>query len=325
MDQKDRKLLYLLDKNARMKESELGKQLKISKQVVNYRIKGLVSTGIIKQFQTMLDLSKLGLQIYSQIYCRFLDCSSQKEQEIIEYLLKHPKVAYLGLVGGKYDFFIVLVSKNLNDFDKLISEVLSSYSHELRQHTISLRTFSIRLPKKYLIDKRDSIEKKSVFTNSSEVVSIDDLDKDILILLSKDARIPLLKIADNLNEPFSTIRTRVRNLEKKGVIAGYSLLLDIAPLNMLSYKLLLSVNDKSDLVYNKLKSFALSHPNISWFAKTIGGHDYEFRVVVENIEQFQSILKEIRSNYSSIVEGLESLIIFKELKEDYSVALEHIK
>ena len=48
MDEKDKKLLYLLDLNSRESESTLAKKLKTSKQVINYRIKRLSSEGIIK-------------------------------------------------------------------------------------------------------------------------------------------------------------------------------------------------------------------------------------------------------------------------------------
>lgn len=321
MDEKDRLLLYLLDKNGRSKESDLAKKLKLSKQVINYRIKRLISLGVIKQFQTMLNLSSLGFGIYSLIYCRFLGCSSNKEKEIIEYLVNHKKVGYVGLTGGKYDFYIAVISKDLYEFDKLVSDIFSPYKSELRQHFSSLRVFSERLPKKYLINKSELEEKINIFKESSKLFELDSIDKDIIKLITCNGRASLLEVSEKLNLPFSTVRNRVKLLEKNNIIVGYSLLLDLHPLNMLTYKILINVNDNSDIISKKLISFASNHRNISWFAKTIGGHDYEFRAVVENVEQYQQLLKEIRSEFSEVLESVESLVIFNELKEDYSVAL----
>jgi len=96
------------------------------------------------------------------------------------------------------------------------------------------------------------------------------------------------------------------------------LLLDLSSINMLTYKILIQVNDRSESVSNRMLSFAHNNQNITWFAKTIGGHDYELRAVIESVEQFQKLLKDIRSEFSSIIESVEPILIFKELKEDYA-------
>ncbi len=56
--------------------------------------------------------------------------------------------------------------------------------------------------------------------------TIDELDKRILELLMQDSRRSTRSIAKALNKPVSTVHDRIKRLEKKGVIKGYTVVLD---------------------------------------------------------------------------------------------------
>ena len=94
---------------------------------------------------------------------------------------------------------------------------------------------------------------------------------------------------------------------------------------MLNYKLFIKLRNKSEDSYKKLLSFSEAHKNIIWVFKTLGEHDCELRIEAESQEKYQEIIKEIRSHFSQIIEETETVIVFNELKEDYSVILENIK
>ena len=49
LDEKDRKILVELDKDARQSDSEIAKKVRISKQVANYRIQNLIKRDIFNQ------------------------------------------------------------------------------------------------------------------------------------------------------------------------------------------------------------------------------------------------------------------------------------
>ena len=59
---------------------------------------------------------------------------------------------------------------------------------------------------------------------------MDDVDRKIIRLLQEDARKSFNKIADRLGIAVGTAYNRVKNLEEKGVLKGYTIMLD-------SYKL----------------------------------------------------------------------------------------
>jgi len=318
MDAKDKKLIYLLDLNSRMKDSELAKQIITSKQVVDYRIKRLEKDGIIKRFQTVPNLESLGIQIYANVYFKLLKTNKTKEDKIINFLIKNNNVGYVALLGGRFDLSIVLVAKSLTEFEEKLNEIVCKFPRELRDYIVSLRIIGLKFNKKYLF-QGEYKETKKVLSNEKLKPKFDELDKKILNLLAQNSRDSLISISEKLKEPFSTIRTRVRLLEEKKIIAGYTTLIDLNKIGINNYKLFIKVNDKSEDTYKKLLAFASSNPNIIWFFKTLGDHDYELRIEAENQEEYQRIVKEIRSEFSSSMETLETIIVFKELKEDYSV------
>ena len=59
---------------------------------------------------------------------------------------------------------------------------------------------------------------------------MDDVDRKIIRLLQEDARKSFNKIADRLGIAVGTAYNRVKNLEEKGVLKGYTIMLDSAKL-----------------------------------------------------------------------------------------------
>ena len=61
IDLKDRKILYELDKNARISYAQIGKKVGLSTEVVHYRVKRLEEKGIITNYQTAINYFELDL------------------------------------------------------------------------------------------------------------------------------------------------------------------------------------------------------------------------------------------------------------------------
>ena len=59
---------------------------------------------------------------------------------------------------------------------------------------------------------------------------MDDIDRNIIRLLQEDARKSFNKLADSLGIAVGTAYNRVKNLEEKGILKGYTIMLDSAKL-----------------------------------------------------------------------------------------------
>ena len=77
LDLIDKKILNQLDLNSRQSDSEIGKKIRQSKQVVNYRIKKLLENGIITAFYPHINIANLGYSMH-KFYLQLRNISKTK-------------------------------------------------------------------------------------------------------------------------------------------------------------------------------------------------------------------------------------------------------
>ncbi len=64
--------------------------------------------------------------------------------------------------------------------------------------------------------------------NAPQFIEVDELDLQIIKLLQEDSRMSFSKIASKLGISVGTAYNRVKNLEEKGILRGYTVLIDPA-------------------------------------------------------------------------------------------------
>jgi len=69
--------------------------------------------------------------------------------------------------------------------------------------------------------------RQALFQNETETnVNIDDVDRRILNLLQKDSRLSFNKIAVRARISVGTAYNRIKNMEAKGILKGYTVVID---------------------------------------------------------------------------------------------------
>ena len=81
LDSKDMKILSELDKNARQPNSSIGRKVRLSKEVVKYRIDRMLKNGIIVRFYTLTNYFKLGISKY-KLYLSLREASGHRTEEM---------------------------------------------------------------------------------------------------------------------------------------------------------------------------------------------------------------------------------------------------
>lgn len=76
----------------------------------------------------------------------------------------------------------------------------------------------MKTPKCSLVDRWKEMDKT--------LLPVDDLDLSILCILRENARTSNLELAKMLNVSEATIRRRIKNMEERGIIRGYSALIN---------------------------------------------------------------------------------------------------
>ena len=128
LDSKDHKILYHLFLNSRESLSMIGKKVGLPKTVVKYRIDRLVNEHIIQNFNTMIDVFKLGYIVYRLNFV-FQYASPEKENEIINYFVNYNNTWSASSSKGRYDFTTTILVKNPNEFYAFYEETLKRYRY----------------------------------------------------------------------------------------------------------------------------------------------------------------------------------------------------
>lgn len=308
LDKNDWKILNQLDLNSRQSDAEIGRKTRISKQVVNYRIKKLIDEKIITSFVPHVNTAKLGYFVY-KVYIRFKSVSRQKEEEMWNYLVKQKNIVWVISCSGKWDLIFAIISKDIEEFDKTLAEFMNKYSPYILERAISIFNKATLHHRKWLLNDKQQVS--WLLGGKIEEEKIDEKDRIILKLLNENARIPIIEIAEKSKISSTLAIQRIKKLQEKGIIGAFRVGLNREKLEINYCKAFIYFQGKTTEKENKLLEYIYSLPEILGVSQSIGPWDLELEFEVKNYDDFHRILKEIKNNYE-IVSSFETCYIEKE-------------
>lgn len=315
LDVKDRKILSELDCDSRQPISKLAKKLRISKQNANYRIKKLINTGIIKQFYTLINFTALGYKPYKI----FLRMNNLAKIQIIKYLEEFRKTEYVVWTvhcDGKYDIIIGLIAKNTEHFKQIYLAILEKYQNDILTSDHSTIISAHQSKKVYLSSEKEE-QVPSNFYVDQKIINVDEIDSKILSLLAPDSRLSVIQISKKLSLTSEATRIRIKNLHKKKVILGSSILIDFNKIGYLSYKILLNLKNKTKKNTEQIIQYLNSHLHILEVINGLGNWDLEIDLEVKSVHKFNEIITQIRTKFKDLILGYNTLIKYEEHSYNY--------
>lgn len=150
---------------------------------------------------------------------------------------------------------------------------------------------------------------------NKERISVDKSDLAILKILSRNANKSLVDIGQEVGISAKLVSYRIKQLEKKKILLSYNAIIDEKKLGYSMYKLDFYLFNHSRL--KEMYEFAKNHPNIKNAMKTIGGPDYELEIMVTSVEELRSIIDEIRTKFSEVIDVWRYNRFVKTIKQVY--------
>ena len=128
MDSIDRKLLNLLQVNADLPLSEIGKKVGVSSTPCWNRIKRLEEKGIIKYKISVVDKEKVGYSVTVFLSISVSNHNSNWFTEFEKVVMQHSHILEVHrLTGSSADYLLKIIAKSIEEYDafqqKLISEI----------------------------------------------------------------------------------------------------------------------------------------------------------------------------------------------------------
>ncbi len=122
IDELDRKILSLLQKDARLSYREIAKKLNVAVGTVYNRLKRLEEEGILKGFYPKLDYEKLGYELTAIIGVR---AQGKRIIQIEKEIAKDNHVLCVYDVTGEYDIIVVAKFRGREDMNRFVKKVLA--------------------------------------------------------------------------------------------------------------------------------------------------------------------------------------------------------
>lgn len=141
------------------------------------------------------------------------------------------------------------------------------------------------------------------------IAKLDVKDKKILFCLSQNARAPLTTISKNVALSRDSVKYRISNYEKQGILKKSRTLVNVAKLGYDSYHIFLRLNnpskEKEGEIIEKISGLSFIRAILKFF----GSFDLEIAVIAKNINEFDSHLTKIVSIVKDNIQDYEILII----------------
>jgi Lrp/AsnC family leucine-responsive transcriptional regulator len=149
---------------------------------------------------------------------------------------------------------------------------------------------------------------------------LDDIDLRIVAELSRDAKVPYSELAKACGVTRQTIASRVKKLEKEGVIKRYRAVIDYGKLGMTSYFILFLKLDVSDEA--RMGEFIASikkDPSVLMDVSVTGEWDVLLLLAFCNVKEYEYYINDLRVRMGPLLKDSKSHVIldFYKSLDDY--------
>ena len=139
MDDKDKLILSLLQKDGRMTASEMAEKVDLSVPAVTERIRKLTEGGVLKEFRAVLEAKKVDYDVTAYI---LLDMSSSNSYgDMVQYAQDNDEVLECHSITGEGSHILKVRTHDTSSLESLLRNI-QSWPGVIRTHTmIVMSTF----------------------------------------------------------------------------------------------------------------------------------------------------------------------------------------
>ena len=115
-DEKDIAILRLLQHNARITVKEISEKIHLSTTPVHERIKRMEEAGVIKQYATLLNHTKVKKNLMVICYVSLRQHNKSAGTKFIKSILEMNEVIECYSISGEFDFMLKVVAENMDAY-----------------------------------------------------------------------------------------------------------------------------------------------------------------------------------------------------------------
>lgn len=120
MDEIDRHIVSLMQENARISVTELGKRIGLSTPAANERLKRLEERGVITAYRAVINPEALGKHVTAFILYDTTRCEAFRE-----FCRQQSSVMECHRLAGQYSYLVKVVTENVRTLETFIDESMA--------------------------------------------------------------------------------------------------------------------------------------------------------------------------------------------------------
>jgi len=151
--------------------------------------------------------------------------------------------------------------------------------------------------------------------------ALDRIDRRLLALLQREGRMPVSRLAREVNLTVTPTLERIRRLEAAGYINGYFAHLNARRLGLglLAY-IEVSLDRTTPDAFERFKDMVKAHDEIMECHMVAGGFDYLLKVRVKDMGSYRTLLGEHIAGVRG-VQQTHSYFVMEEVKSTHRIAM----
>ena len=125
LDNTDKSILRILQKDALAKLKDISSAINLSVSPTHDRIKRMESEGVIQNYVALIDRKKMELGMV--VFCH-VTLDKQTKNNFAEFeqtILQFDEVVSCSLVSGSFDYYLKVISKDVESYNKFYQEKLA--------------------------------------------------------------------------------------------------------------------------------------------------------------------------------------------------------
>jgi len=317
IDKKDRKLLYYLNKNARLSDSQLSKMVEVSKNTVKYRKQRLIKLGVIRNFSTIINLGAIGYSTMVVLF-RFKE-ELYSDKEILPFFKDNKNIIWSMTLSGGYDLLVEFAVKGIDNFQVVIQECLYALTDKIIEYKTFfsgeiLRTTPLIKEVYVDLDLQDILGFKRNITSKP---SLSNTQKLLLNLMSKDSTMSIVDLSESVKKSIPIVRGELKRLQDEGIVLRYTALIDTAKLGYSKYLCKIELNSTNQEELGELKKRITNNGSITYAFMDMFSFSIIFLCSVRSTEALDRLLRDIKKEFGGLIKDQEQYIVKEQLKQTY--------
>lgn len=269
-------------------------------------LKKLIRDKVILGFYPVVNIMNLNCY-YTRLFVKFINMTEKSIDNMLRWL--NANTNWYLKTDGAYDVVFCLWSKSFEEFKNKVEVFADKFSDKIDDKRESVCIELVQFKHRYIYD--DGMMEKIVMRRTGSF-KLDELDKKILKTLDKDARMSLVRIAEECGTSPKTVMYRMRRMENENVLLGYRPIINTFLLGYSFYKVFFLFNRFKKEEVERFKTYLENKPETSYIQYELGKPDLDVELILNSKQDFFPFMRDLLYKFPGFVKKYDFVIVEKE-------------